>query len=118
AQVHHSAACGSKPAQGQNEFGCDEHGKLVLGQVSGVAPTVTKNKVTTINTRFPAAFQRALFDVVFWVGSTPDHIPSRLERFFAAARAKVKGWFCASARAKKDITDYGFLTSAARGTGS
>lgn len=118
AQVHHSAACGSKPGKGQNEFGCDEHGKLVLGPVSGVAPTVTKNKVTSINTKFPAAFQRALYDVVFWTGATRDHIPSRLERFFASARAKVKGWFCASAVAKKDITNYGFLTTAACGTGS
>jgi ABC-type phosphate transport system substrate-binding protein len=117
AQVHHDAACGKKPTKSQNAFGCDEHGKLVLGKINKTAPTVGTGANTKINAKFPVAFLRPLYDVVFWA-KTADNIPTRLQPIFAAAHAKVPGWFCANKTATKAIASYGFLTSPLCGFGS
>ena len=39
AQVNHSAACKKKPKPGQNEFGCNVVGHLLLRDLNGKAPT-------------------------------------------------------------------------------
>jgi ABC-type phosphate transport system substrate-binding protein len=121
AQADHSAAPGKKPAKTQNKFGHNDDGNLVLGSISGVAPTVGTGTRTKINTALKSAggidFLRDIYDVL-WYASTSDHIPGNLEPFFASAHAKVKGWFCASKAAQKAIADYGFLTVPNCGFGS
>ena len=123
AQRYHSAAIGKTPNAKQNRFGRDEHGDLVLGSVSGFAPTVGTGTATKININIRKAgnFIRPLFDVVWYAvhSKNGDHIPSNLEPFFAAARGvKIKGWFCANPEAQHAIESYGFLTSRECGFGT
>jgi ABC-type phosphate transport system substrate-binding protein len=117
AQKFHSAACGKKPKKGQNSFGCDQIGNLVLRKIGGKAPTTGTGTGTVINANFTAAFQRIVYDVVPYSTSTRDHIPSRLERYFASSRAKTKGYFCGTA-ARKILVNYGFLPTVECGIGS
>ena len=62
------------PASGKDLFSCDEHGTYVVKEINGVAPTTSTGAGTVINTTFPAAFDRVLFEVVPFDPST-DHIP-------------------------------------------
>jgi len=128
AQVFHSAPCLNtactpvggvtcKPKTGQNHFGCNVHGSMVLKEIDGTVPTTGTGTKTVINTGFAPAFQRTVYEVVRWA-STKDHIPSYLEPFFASATAAVKGWVCTSSTAKTDIRNYGFRTTAFCGVGS
>lgn len=116
-QKFHSALCGKKPTKKQNAFGCDQIGKLVLRNVNGTKPTTGTGGSTVINGNFAKAFQRIVFDVVPYSTTTKDHIPSRLEPFFASSRAKTKGYFCGTA-ARKILIDYGFLPTVECGIGS
>lgn len=121
AQVFHSAACtnGSTcgypaapacaPGAGQNLFGCNVSGVEQINQIAGKAPTVIKNGKTVINGKFPTAFQRTVYDVVRFDGTTADHIPAYLEKFFASSTAATKGWACSNSTARTDIGNYGFL---------
>jgi ABC-type phosphate transport system substrate-binding protein len=119
AQADHSAKPGKRPARSQNTFGRDEHGHLVLGSIDGQAPTTGTGARTTINAKGFAkagagAFMRPLYDIVWYATKSinGDHIPGRLEPFFAAAiGVRVKGWFCSNKTAKQAIEDYGFLVS-------
>lgn len=104
AQAFHSAVCGKKPGPGQNLYGCQKNGKLVLHQISRTNPTTGTGKTAVINKRFPANFQRIIFNVVRWTKGTRSNIPSRLYRFFGRT-----GYFCTSKTARADIVDYGFL---------
>jgi ABC-type phosphate transport system substrate-binding protein len=117
AQRYHDAACGKKPTKTQNEFGCNQHGKLVLGDIGTSSPTVSGGK--KINAHFNATFLRPLYNVVSWA-KTKDNIPTRLEPILASATIthSPRGWFCAKAAAKKIIASYGFLTSPLCGLGS
>jgi ABC-type phosphate transport system substrate-binding protein len=119
AQRYHDAAVGKKPKKTQNEFGRNEHGKLVLGKISKVAPTTGTGSKTKINSKFNALFLRPLYDVVWWA-KTKDDIPTRLEPIFASVTISHSphGWFCGNKSAKKIITDYGFLTTPLCGLGS
>jgi ABC-type phosphate transport system substrate-binding protein len=123
AEKYHSAACINSdcspsggvectPGAGQNLFGCDEHGTMVLRQINGTKPLAGVAPNKTINPGFSPTFLRTVYEVVRYSGSTPDHIPSYLEPFFASASATVKGWTCNSAAARTDIKHYGFLPSA------
>jgi ABC-type phosphate transport system substrate-binding protein len=118
AQKFHSAACGKKPGKGQNSFGCDQIGNLILRSIGGKAPTIggTKGKPVTINPGFAQLFQRLVYDVVPFSTSTSNHIPSRLQRFFAPAGAKTPGYFCGAA-ARKILINYGFLPTLECGIG-
>jgi hypothetical protein len=125
AQVHHDAKCGKKPTRTQNAFGCDEHGNLQLGALNlgtgGIKQaTVGSGSKTKINASLPATFLRPLYDVVWYATASTnrDHIPNRLEPFFASATKKVKGWFCANKQAQQAIVNYGFLTTKLCGFGS
>ena len=125
AETYHSAACINpdctpvggvvcNPGTGQNLYGCDEHGVLTLGKITGTAPTKpfplpAPPATVTINTRFNPLFQRTVYDVVRYDATTTDHIPAYLEKFFASSTASTKGWACCSAKAKTDIQNYGFL---------
>ena len=130
AQVYHDAPCfnssctGSpacKPTAGENLFGCDQHGVLVLGEIGGSepmlpwpppAPPCTGCK---INQNFKPLFQRLVYAVVRDANTT-DHIPAYLEPFFAAKTANPSGFVCTSPTALGDVTAYGFLhVSASRG---
>jgi ABC-type phosphate transport system substrate-binding protein len=118
AQRYHSAKClnsactpnGSgvvcTPSGGQNLFGCDTRGTMVLNEINGTAPTepfpltsTTKNPV--INPRFSAAFTHLLFDVV---ESPAGTIPAYLQPYFGPS-----GWTCTNATARKDLRHYGLL---------
>jgi ABC-type phosphate transport system substrate-binding protein len=115
AQVEHSAACQNssctavhgaicRPHSGQNLFGCDNRGSLILRDINGTAPTVGSGKGTVINTAFSAAFVRTLYEVVRFAPATADHIPAYLEPLFSAS-----GWLCTSPVAKQDLLNYGFF---------
>ena len=122
AQRYHSAKCLNSsctavsgvecnPAKGQNLFGCDEHGTLKVNSVNGIKPTAGTAPNVTINSTFGSSpFGNPIYDVVRFSSSTPDNIPSNLEKLFASATAKVKGWACSSKTATTDIKHYGFLT--------
>ena len=62
---------------------------------------------------------RIVYDVVPYATGTKDHIPSRLERFFASSTIKKSphGWFCGST-ARKILVNYGFLPTVECGLGS
>ena len=122
AQRYHSAKCLNtsctpvsgvecKPATGKNLFGCDEHGTLKVNSVNGIKPTAGTAPNVTINSTFGSSpFGNPIYDVVRFSSSTPDNIPSNLEKFFASATAKVKGFVCNGKTAATDIKHYGFLT--------
>jgi len=125
AQVHHDAKCGRKPTKSQNAFGCDQHGHLQLGKLNlgsaGIqAATVGSGSQTRINSKLGETFLRPLYDVVWYAtrSTNGDHIPNRLEPFFASAKSKVKGWFCANKQAQQAVVNYGFLTTRLCGFGS
>jgi ABC-type phosphate transport system substrate-binding protein len=115
AQVYHSAACLNssctavhgaicRPHGGQNEFGCDNRGSLLLRDINGTAPTTGSGSSTVINSGFTSAFVRTLFEVVRFSAATADHIPAYLEPLFGA-----NGWVCTSPVAKQDLVNYGFI---------
>jgi ABC-type phosphate transport system substrate-binding protein len=99
---------------GNNLFGCNTHGTMVLKQINGVAPTTGSGSGTVINSAFPSTFQRTVFEVVPYDPATTDHIPGatspvggvNLEPLFGAS-----GFVCTNATAKADLTNYGFLVS-------
>ena len=93
-----------KPKAGQNLFGCDSHGVMVLHSINRTPPTVGAGKATKINPLFTPAFTRTLFEVVRFAPRTRDHIPANLEPFFGA-----RGWVCATAAARADLLNYGFV---------
>ena len=117
AQKFHSAACHNAsctgtpachPRKGQNSFGCDAVGHLVLRSINGTKPTSGSGRKTVINAGFTPTFQRFVFDVVPFSTTTADHIPANMERFFASARARHPGWFCGK-KARQILINYGFL---------
>lgn len=122
AEKDHSAKCinasckpnskgvACKPGKGQNLFGCDTHGSMVLKEISKFSPTKGTGKNTKINSGFPAQFVRTLFEVVPFSTSRADHIPAYLEPFFGH-----KGYVCANSTAKADLLDYGFIVHATCG---
>ena len=118
AEVYHSARCLNvncnpvhnvicKPHAGQDAFGCDTHGTMVLHDINGTSPLKGK----TINYSFSATFLRHLFDVVRYDTATADHIPPNMEPIFGA-----KGWICTSPAAKQDLLNYGFFLLGGCGT--
>jgi ABC-type phosphate transport system substrate-binding protein len=139
AQGYHDAACTSgcggtvsdnpacAPASSENKFGCNETttgaGKspvLTLEKVGGVAPTSpfplpaeptppAINSKVKVNTKFPAAFQRHVYDVVRFGGSAANPIPSYLQKVFNPATGSPKGWICGSTKGPADIRAYGFV---------
>jgi len=127
AEKFHSATClnatctpnssgiACNPSGHQNLFGCNTHGTMVLKQINGVAPTTGGGTGTVINSSFPAAFQRILFEVVPYDPATSDHIPGseagapggvNLEPLFGAS-----GFVCTNTTAKTDLKNYGFLVT-------
>ena len=128
AQFEHSASCTNgadcgypsapqcSPGSGQNLFGCNLTGVLQLNPIGTSNPTKPfppppapcGTSCAAINPSFNASFQRVIYDVVRFSGSTPDHIPSYLEKFFGAATAATKGYVCANSTAKTDLKNYGF----------
>jgi ABC-type phosphate transport system substrate-binding protein len=95
-----------KPASGQNLFGCDTHGTMVLHSINHTAPTKGTGKSTTINPAFTPAFVRTLFDVVRYstAKGNVNHIPPYLVRFFGP-----KGYICTNKTAHQDLLNYGFI---------
>ena len=127
AEKFHSAKCvnakctGSPachPKAGQNRFGCDTHGNMVLRNINGTKPTTGTGAKTVINAHFTPKFVRTVFIVVRFSTSTSNHIPKALQPFFDSAHSGTKGWVCASAAAHQDLINYGFLPTPFCGTGS
>ena len=116
AQKFHSAPCLNstctassgvicKPATGQNQFGCDQHGTLKLNSINGIAPTTGTGKATVINPSFyGTSYGNPISDVVRYDSTTTDHIPAYLEPIYGA-----HGWACTSKTAKADLKNYGFV---------
>ena len=116
AEADHSATCFNKactanssgkicaPKSGQNLYGCNTHGTMVLQKTNGTAPTTGSGTSQKINPGFSKAFVRTLYDVVPYTTSTSDHISTKLEPFFGH-----KGWICANAAARTDLLNYGFI---------
>jgi ABC-type phosphate transport system substrate-binding protein len=103
AQAYHDPACGTKPAKGQDEFGCDENGVMFLNGIAGTGPTVkTSSGLITINPKFDPTFDRTLYDVVPF-NTKKQPVSALLDRFFGP-----KGWLCGSDQ-HSIIEDYGFL---------
>jgi ABC-type phosphate transport system substrate-binding protein len=113
AQSEHSAKCTNKactkckPKKGQNAFGCDSHGNMVLGEVNGTSPTVGSGTKKTINPRFSASFVRLIYIVVRWTKNSRtvhNNIPANVAPIFGP-----KSWACTNKVAHKDMINYGFL---------
>lgn len=123
AQVYHSAKCLTKsciaihgvtckPRKGQNLFGCDIRGAMVLHIINKTRPTVPfplpvvcAKACPILNSRFSPAFIRFLYAVVRWTAKKPGNIPGYLQLLFG-----LRGWACASRTAQRDIHSYGFDT--------
>jgi ABC-type phosphate transport system substrate-binding protein len=127
AEKFHSANCTNKtctgapachPKAGQNRFGCDTHGNMVLRNINGTKPTTGTGAKTVINAHFTPKFVRTVFVVVRFSTTTSNHIPKALQPFFNPAHSTVKGWACANATAHADLINYGFLPTPFCGTGS
>jgi len=119
AQVYHSAKCAlascapimgvvCKPAKGQNRFGCDTHGDLVLHKIDKVKPTSRFPLPASCGATCPTlnrdfALTGFLYVVVRYAATTAGHVPSYLEALFGP-----KGWTCSSHQARADIASYGF----------
>jgi hypothetical protein len=118
AQAYHSAACLSSgctgtpaclPSGSQNLFGCDQHGVLGLGEISGTAPVkpwplpAGPCPQCQLNLGFSALFQHFLYTVVRYDTATTDHIPPVLEKLFGSS-----GWTCTNPAAGTDLQNYGF----------
>jgi ABC-type phosphate transport system substrate-binding protein len=116
AQAYHSPGCSRKtcltdktgvfikcnnPKKGQNDFGCDVNGKLVLGDINGTSPTKGSGSKTVLNPKFTSAFVQAVYAVVRGTNS----IPKYLEPFFGRTG---KNSFCSKSNQKTLIPDYGF----------
>jgi len=127
AEKFHSAKCTNAactgtppchPKAGQNRFGCDTHGSMVLRSINGTKPTTGTGASTVINAHFSAKFVRTVYVVVRFSTGTSNHIPKSLQKFFDSKTAATKGWVCANATAHKDLINYGFLPTPFCGTGS
>ena len=123
AEDFHSATCLNKscapnrsgitciPKKGQNRFGCDTHGVMVLHTLNGTNPTSPfplpkpACSICKLNSKFSPAFVRFVFVVVRWTKNTPGNIPSYLEGIFGP-----RGYICTNKTAKTDLANYGFLT--------
>ncbi len=123
ASAYHSARCRDtsctpvmgvtcKPKKGQNLFGCDTHGTMVLHMINKTRPTVPfplsppphcQKSCPTLNPKFSSRFVGNLFVVVRWTSGTTEHLPSYLERLLGP-----KGWVCQSPAARADLRNYGF----------
>jgi len=119
AQRYHSARCliractpvkgvTCKPKTGQNPYGCDTHGAMVLHMINKTSPTLPAacGKACPLpNTRFAPAFVRTIYFVVRRVAGTPNDIPPYLLRLFGP-----QGYVCQNPVAKNDFHRYGLDT--------
>jgi ABC-type phosphate transport system substrate-binding protein len=119
AESYHSAKCLNTsctpvkgvvctPRKGQNLFGCDTHGTMMLNSINGTAPTTPFPlpaqcgfKCPVINPGFTHLFTGSLYTVVPYVG--PSGIPPYLLPIFGPA-----GFICTNPAAKVTMADYGF----------
>jgi len=118
AQRYHSAKClnssctpnGSgvvcRPIAGQNLFGCDTHGTMVLNEINGQRPD---DPVPARQHHEEPRYQSRLYrdvpaDHFRGGGFRPGHHPAYLKPYFGPS-----GWTCTNATAKKDLQHYGFL---------
>ncbi len=127
-QTYHSAKCllafckietsGSSkglvcvPKKGQDQFGCDAHGTLVLNKINGTAPATPfplpkpgGAKVPTLNAGFTALFDITQYAVVSFstAAGSSNGVASYLRQFFGP-----HGWLCTNKTAKTDLANYGF----------
>jgi len=91
----------NNPKSGQNDFGCDVNGKLVLNDINGTSPITGSGSKTVLNKHFTIGFVRALYAVVRGTNS----IPKYLQPFFGRTD---KNSFCNKTNQTKLIPAYGF----------
>ncbi|HEY3907587.1 MAG TPA: substrate-binding domain-containing protein [Streptosporangiaceae bacterium] len=129
AEVYHSAKCLNHfckvvtsgadkgkiclPSKTQNEFGCDNHGTLVLNSINHTAPTTpfplpkpsASKSSPVINKNFTALFDLTQYVVVPFstAKGSVNGIAPYLVPFFGP-----NGFTCTSKIAKKDLANYGF----------
>ena len=105
----HGVVCVHVPSK--NFFFCDEHGTMALGQINGISPTTGSGAKEKINPKFPATFDRTLFNVVpFNTASSP--IPSGSKPVGGLVLTGIfgsTGYDCTNSKAKTDIQNYGFI---------
>ncbi|HUC56452.1 MAG TPA: substrate-binding domain-containing protein [Streptosporangiaceae bacterium] len=97
------------PKAGQNEFGCDSHGTMVLNSINGTAPTSPfplpskcSKTCPVVNKDFTPIMTRSLYVVVPF--GTDNGIPPYLAPLFGP-----DGFTCTSKVAKADLQNYGFI---------
>ena len=100
AEKFHSAKCtkasctgtpACHPKKGQNRFGCDTHGSMVLRSINHTKPTTGTGAKTVVNAHFTPKFVRTVFVVVRFSTSTSNHIPKALQPFFDSAHSNDQG---------------------------
>jgi ABC-type phosphate transport system substrate-binding protein len=96
------------PKKGQNFFGCDVNGNLVLNKINGKSPTSGTGSKTVLNSKFTTAFIRALYAVV----RGTNRIPTYLLPYFGRHN---KNSFCNKTNQKTLIPSYGFEANPACG---
>jgi ABC-type phosphate transport system substrate-binding protein len=116
AQAFHSPTCSNRkcpadssgvfikcnnPKKGQNDFGCDVNGDVVLNSINGTSPTTGSGASTKLNKNFTIGFVRALYAVV----RGTDSIPKYLQPYFGRTD---KNSLCNKANQTKLIPAYGF----------
>jgi ABC-type phosphate transport system substrate-binding protein len=116
AQAFHSPTCSNRkcpadstgvfikcnnPKKGQNDFGCDVNGDVVLNDINGTSPTTGSGSKTVLNPKFTVDFVRALYAVVRGTNS----IPKYLQPFFGRTD---KNSLCNKTNQKTLIPAYGF----------
>lgn len=129
AQTYHSAKCllafckvetgGAHkgqvclPTKSQDQFGCDEHGTLVLNKINNTAPTTPfplpkppcTTKCPVLSAHFTALFDITQYAVVPFstAAGSSNGVASYLRQFFGP-----HGWLCNNKTAKTDLSNYGF----------
>ncbi len=91
-------------AQSVHNHGAGTQGNLVLKRINNVAPTTGTGTSTTINPAFPLS--RSVYNVVRDNGTT-THVPTSLQALLG--KGSSTGFVCTNAKAKADVTSYGFL---------
>jgi hypothetical protein len=130
AQVYHSAKCLNHfcnvvtsgknkgkvclPTKSQNEFGCNEHGTLVLNEVGGTAPTspwplpastTCTTKCPVVSSTFTALLSISQYAVVPY--SSNNGASNGVAKYLLPLFGP-KGFLCTSATAKSALAAYGF----------
>jgi ABC-type phosphate transport system substrate-binding protein len=92
-----------KPKKGQNQFGCDVNGTLILNDINHTSPVTSKHVLNApASPRNLKGFTVTFVRTLFYVVRGTKHIPAYLTGLFG-----TKGFVCAKSQ-RAAITSYGF----------